>query len=108
MDHGIGGRQLDDIDRAAVGIPANLVRPGSRRATHQRADEVPVTAPKSYFGNLGAGGGVVELAASVLALREGREPDLDKPLDRGVEVELGVVALLPNDYVPDVHLRLVL
>ena len=48
------------------------------------------------------------LQRAVQALREGREPDLDKPLDRGVEVELGVVALLPNDYVPDVHLRLVL
>ena len=48
------------------------------------------------------------LQRAVQALREGREPDLDKPLDRGVEVELGVVALLPDDYVPDVHLRLVL
>jgi 3-oxoacyl-[acyl-carrier-protein] synthase II len=38
------------------------------------ADRLPVTAPKSYFGNLGAGGGVVELIASVLALREGRLP----------------------------------
>jgi 3-oxoacyl-[acyl-carrier-protein] synthase II len=38
------------------------------------AGRVPVTAPKSYFGNLGAGSGVVELAASVLALGEGRLP----------------------------------
>jgi 3-oxoacyl-[acyl-carrier-protein] synthase II len=38
------------------------------------AKSVPVTAPKSYFGNLGAGSGVVELAASVLALGEGRLP----------------------------------
>jgi 3-oxoacyl-[acyl-carrier-protein] synthase II len=38
------------------------------------ADRVPVTAPKSYFGNLGAGGGVVELVASVMALGEGRLP----------------------------------
>ncbi|MBI2826003.1 MAG: beta-ketoacyl-[acyl-carrier-protein] synthase family protein [Planctomycetia bacterium] len=30
--------------------------------------DVPVTAPKSYFGNLGAGTGAVELAVSVLAL----------------------------------------
>jgi 3-oxoacyl-[acyl-carrier-protein] synthase II len=33
-----------------------------------RADAIPVTAAKSYFGNLGAGGGVVELIASLLAL----------------------------------------
>jgi 3-oxoacyl-[acyl-carrier-protein] synthase II len=38
------------------------------------ADKLPVTAPKSYFGNLGAGGGVVELVASVMSLREGRLP----------------------------------
>ena len=33
---------------------------------------VPVTAPKSYFGNLGAGSGAVELIASVLALQENK------------------------------------
>jgi 3-oxoacyl-[acyl-carrier-protein] synthase II len=38
------------------------------------ADRLPVTAPKSYFGNLGAGSGVVELIASVLALSEKRLP----------------------------------
>jgi len=32
------------------------------------ADAVPVTAAKSYFGNLGAGSGVIELIASVLAM----------------------------------------
>jgi 3-oxoacyl-[acyl-carrier-protein] synthase II len=32
--------------------------------------KIPVTAPKSYFGRLGAGGGAVELAASVMALRD--------------------------------------
>jgi 3-oxoacyl-[acyl-carrier-protein] synthase II len=36
--------------------------------------DVPVTAPKSYFGNLGAGSGAVELAASVLALSSGKVP----------------------------------
>jgi hypothetical protein len=32
---------------------------------------VPVTAPKAAFGHLGAGGGVVELMASVLGLAAG-------------------------------------
>jgi 3-oxoacyl-[acyl-carrier-protein] synthase II len=36
--------------------------------------DVPVTAPKSYFGDLGAGSGAIELAASVLALVHGRVP----------------------------------
>ena len=35
---------------------------------------VPVFAPKSYIGNLGAGGGATELAASVLALEHGLVP----------------------------------
>ncbi len=39
-----------------------------------RAESVPVAAIKSNMGNLGAGGGVVELIASVLALRDGRLP----------------------------------
>jgi 3-oxoacyl-[acyl-carrier-protein] synthase II len=34
----------------------------------------PVFAAKSFFGNLGPGGGVVELAASLLALRHGLLP----------------------------------
>ena len=36
-----------------------------------RARTLPVVAAKSYFGNLGAGSGMVELIASLLALRAG-------------------------------------
>jgi 3-oxoacyl-[acyl-carrier-protein] synthase II len=36
--------------------------------------ETPVTGPKSYFGNLGAGTGAVEMVASVLSLVEGEIP----------------------------------
>ena len=36
--------------------------------------DVPVTAPKSYFGNLGAGSGAVELLASLIALETGVIP----------------------------------
>ena len=37
-----------------------------------RSHPLPVIAAKSYFGNLGAGSGMVELAASLMALRHGR------------------------------------
>ena len=37
-----------------------------------RKKPVPVVAAKSYFGNLGAASGLIEAAASLLALREGR------------------------------------
>ena len=48
------------------------------------------------------------LGRAVEAMRDGEEPDLDKPLHAGVEINLHVPALLPEDYVPDVHLRLIL
>ncbi len=37
-----------------------------------RSTPLPVTAAKSYFGNLGAGGGMVELISSLLAMRHDR------------------------------------
>ncbi len=48
------------------------------------------------------------LEQAVSALRTGRAPDLERPLAAVSEVELHVPALLPEDFVPDVHLRLAL
>ncbi len=46
------------------------------------------------------------LERAVAALRAGREPDLERPLHAGCEIDLQLPALLPEDYMPDVHLRL--
>lgn len=48
------------------------------------------------------------LERAVSALKSGKIPELDSPLAEMTEVELGVPALLPSDYVPDVHTRLIL
>jgi len=48
------------------------------------------------------------LTRTVEAMKSGRDPDLDKPLNAGVDIDLHLPALLPEDYVPDVHLRLIL
>jgi len=48
------------------------------------------------------------LERAVQALKSGRQPELDRPLDHGAEIDLGLPALLPDDYLPDVHSRLVL
>ena len=48
------------------------------------------------------------LGRAVDSLKSGKEPDLDAPFDSGVDINLHVPALLPDDYVPDVHLRLML
>ena len=44
------------------------------QAIRQTLGDVPVTAPKSFFGDLGSGGGAVELVACALALNHGRVP----------------------------------
>ena len=48
------------------------------------------------------------LERAVKAIRKGEQPDLDKPLDGGPEINLRLSALIPEDYLPDVHSRLVL
>jgi transcription-repair coupling factor (superfamily II helicase) len=48
------------------------------------------------------------LERAVNALKSGKQPELDTPMNKGVEVELQAAALIPEDYLPDVHLRLVL
>ncbi len=59
--HGLGTRSGDADEARAIA-----------RVFGGRADAVPVVAAKSYFGNLGAGGGMVELIASLLAQSNGR------------------------------------
>ncbi len=48
------------------------------------------------------------LKRAVDALKQGRQPELDRPLDHGAEIDLRVPALIPADYLPDVHTRLTL
>jgi transcription-repair coupling factor (superfamily II helicase) len=48
------------------------------------------------------------LERAVKALKAGEQPALDRPLDHGAEIDLQLPALLPGDYIPDVHTRLVL
>lgn len=44
------------------------------QALSELLPDAPVTAPKSYFGDLGAAGGAVELAASVMGIDRGLVP----------------------------------
>ena len=59
--HGLSTRSCDIDEAKAI-----------REVFGAAADKVPVTAAKSYFGNLGAGSGMIELIASVLALSNGK------------------------------------
>ena len=57
--HGVGTIDMDRAEAAAIAAVLG---------------DTPVTAPKSAFGHLGAGGGVVELAASIMGLEHGLVP----------------------------------
>jgi 3-oxoacyl-[acyl-carrier-protein] synthase II len=59
--HGLATHRCDAEEAQAI-----------RDVFQARRVPVPVTAAKSYFGNLGAGSGAVELIASLLALHHDR------------------------------------
>ena len=47
------------------------------------------------------------LERAVKSLKEGKQPQLDRPLDHGTEIDLHVPALIPETFLPDVHTRLI-
>ena len=47
------------------------------------------------------------LEDAVKAIKEGKTPNLDKPFKHGAEINLRIPALITNDYLPDVHTRLI-
>ncbi len=61
--HGLGTKQGDRAEAAAL-----------VEVFGEHLAKTPLVALKSYFGNLGAGSGVVELIGSLLALRHGTLP----------------------------------
>jgi transcription-repair coupling factor (superfamily II helicase) len=48
------------------------------------------------------------LERAVSAIKAGKLPDLDAPLIRPAEIDLHLPALIPEDFLPDVHARLTL
>jgi 3-oxoacyl-[acyl-carrier-protein] synthase II len=55
--HGLSTRSCDEDESRAI-----------HDVFGDRATKLPIAAAKSYFGNLGAGGGLIEMIASVLSL----------------------------------------
>jgi 3-oxoacyl-[acyl-carrier-protein] synthase II len=75
--HGLSTRSCDAEEAQAIA-----------EVFGRRAAVLPVVAAKSYFGNLGAGSGMVEMIASLLAMRAGplfptlnyQTPDAECPI----------------------------
>jgi 3-oxoacyl-[acyl-carrier-protein] synthase II len=66
------------------------------RVIREALGDVPVFAAKSFFGNLGAGAGAVEMAASVLALGSGLIPPTMNYARRDPECPIEVVHSAPR------------
>ena len=48
------------------------------------------------------------LEQTIKLMKAGRELNLDKPIQESTEINLRIPALIPDDYLPDVHLRLLM
>lgn len=48
------------------------------------------------------------LERAVRAIQKGQQPNLEQPLGGGPDINLRLPALIPDDYLPDVHARLIL
>lgn len=87
---GIGSGDLDHVNAHGLGSPQVDADEASSLIDvfGSSSPPVPVWAGKGYFGNVGAGSGTIELAASLLALKHGTmpatlncdEPDVGSPL----------------------------
>lgn len=92
----MSGLSANDIGYVnAHGLSTREDDPIEARAIREVLGETPVTALKSFFGNLGQGSGMVELAISLLALEKGvipptlnyETPDPDCPVNVVTELQ---------------------
>ena len=67
-----------------------------------------IQTARKHTDRIGFGMYTELLERAVKALKEGKEPNLDQPLEQHSEIDLKIPALLPEDYLPDVHSRLVM
>jgi minimal PKS chain-length factor (CLF/KS beta) len=110
-DAGVAPEEIDAVFLDAFGVPEfdAIEVAAVKAALGKRATEVPVTAPKTMAGRLYAGGASLDVAAAVLAMRDGVIPpmiNLDDPADgcdldfvtTAREAELGAVLVVARGY----------
>ncbi|MEN1680714.1 MAG: beta-ketoacyl-[acyl-carrier-protein] synthase family protein [Planctomycetota bacterium] len=73
-DGGVAAREIGHVNAHGLATTDSDKQEAKAIAAVFGEDSPPVVAPKSNFGNLGAGSGVVELVASLLALEHGALP----------------------------------
>lgn len=70
------------------------------------AGELLGESQSGQINEIGFGLYMEMLSKAVEAIKNGREIDVDAPFKMGVDIDLGVPAFIPDDYLPDVHMRL--
>ncbi|MET0512179.1 MAG: ketosynthase chain-length factor [Thermoleophilaceae bacterium] len=109
---GVGADDVDAVFADAAGVPDADVHEAAaiKKVFGKRAGELPVTAPKSMVGRLYAGGASLDVAAALLAMRDGRLPptvNLDEPAEEcdlrfvtgtAEQAELGTVLVLARGF----------
>jgi len=85
---------------------------GFMLATHdleiRGAGELLGEEQSGHIQNIGFSLYMELLDRAVAAIREGKVLNLDDPMDQGAEINLRIPALIPDDYLPDVHTRLIM
>lgn len=85
---------------------------GFTLATHdleiRGAGELLGSEQSGHIEEVGYGLYLELLERAVAAIKAGKQPELEKSLTQGTEVDLHTPALIPNTYIPDVHTRLIL
>ena len=99
-------KRLDAVQAAGeLGIGFTL-------ATHdleiRGAGELLGDEQSGQIANIGFSLYMEMLERAVAAIRAGKTPNLDAPLPTSHDVNLHVPALIPDDYLPDVHARLIM
>jgi 3-oxoacyl-[acyl-carrier-protein] synthase II len=99
----MAGAKPGDVGHVnAHGLSTELDDRIEAQAIRATLGDVPVTAPKSFFGNIGAGGGAVELAVSLLGLQHDLVPPTLNYETPDPECPINVVAELSPSQKPTV------
>jgi 3-oxoacyl-[acyl-carrier-protein] synthase II len=95
-DAGVGPEEIDHVNAHGLATRDSDVWEARGLAQVFGAGAARVLAVKSYIGNLGAGGGAAELAASLLALHHGVVPGTLNCEEPDPECPVEVLAVTPR------------
>ena len=105
-------RRAEDYDRVLDALIGAGIRSVELTLTTPGTLERLPRLLERFGGRADLGVGTVtdgdQLERAVRALKSGKVPDFDLSDERDTEIELHIPALIPDDYLPDVHTRLTL